>query len=85
MNLPNSLNNINECIITILNYLFFSDPNNSTDEYLKSMKWPLYNQTKRQYLEIGNDLNVKSNGIYTERMQLWDRLFPLQDMINPKL
>ncbi|XP_073818496.1 juvenile hormone esterase-like [Musca autumnalis] len=62
-----------------------SDPNNYSDDYLKNLKWPLYDQSKKQYLEIGNNLNVKTNGIFPQRMQLWDRLFPLQDMINRNL
>ncbi|XP_073818499.1 juvenile hormone esterase-like [Musca autumnalis] len=62
-----------------------SDPNNCTDEYLKNLKWPLYDNRNKQFLEIGNDLNVRTNGIFLERMQLWDRLFPIEDMINKNL
>ncbi|XP_013110450.2 carboxylic ester hydrolase [Stomoxys calcitrans] len=61
------------------------DPNNPSDEYLKNLRWPLYDQRRKQYLEIGNDLTIKANGIYPERMQLWDNLFPIQEMINNSL
>ncbi|XP_075162602.1 juvenile hormone esterase-like [Haematobia irritans] len=61
------------------------DPNNPSDEYLKNLQWPLYDQKMKQYLEIGLDMNVKSNGIFSDRMQLWDNLFPIQNMINRNL
>ncbi|TMW42427.1 hypothetical protein DOY81_012491, partial [Sarcophaga bullata] len=54
-----------------------SDPNNSTDQYLKDIKWPLYSENKQEYLEIGQNLNVKSNGIYPGSVSsCLDRLFP---------
>ncbi|XP_065371729.1 juvenile hormone esterase-like [Calliphora vicina] len=59
-----------------------SDPNNASDNYLKEVEWPLYSQDKKQYLEIGQNLNVKFNGIFQERFQLWDRLFPITEMLN---
>lgn len=59
-----------------------SDPNNASDEYLKVVNWPLYSEDKKNYLEIGQNLNVKMNGIYPERFQLWDRLFPIKEMLN---
>lgn len=62
-----------------------SDPNNSSDQYLKVIKWPLYSEDKQDYLEIGEGLNVKSNGIYAERFQLWDRLFPINEMLNSNI
>uniref|UniRef100_A0A1I8P7C1 Carboxylic ester hydrolase n=1 Tax=Stomoxys calcitrans TaxID=35570 RepID=A0A1I8P7C1_STOCA len=62
-----------------------SDPNQPMDEYLKNLKWPLYNDRKKPYLQIGNELTVKQNGIFLERMKLWDRLFPIEDMINRNL
>ncbi|XP_023300386.2 juvenile hormone esterase-like [Lucilia cuprina] len=58
-----------------------SDPNNASDEYLKAVKWPLYSEEKKQYLDIGQNLNVKSNGIFPERFQLWNRLFPINEML----
>ncbi|KAM7359456.1 uncharacterized protein ACRADG_012798 [Cochliomyia hominivorax] len=61
-----------------------SDPNNASDDYLKCVKWPLYSESKKEYLEIGENLDVKSNGIFQERFQLWDRLFPIPEMLNTK-
>lgn len=58
----------------------FRNPNSQTDQFLKNIHWPIYDLSKKQYLEIGNDLKIKSNGIYPERMELWDRLFPVEDM-----
>ncbi|XP_075162677.1 juvenile hormone esterase-like [Haematobia irritans] len=59
-----------------------SNPENSSDEYISSLKWPLYDDKNKQYLEIGRGLNVKMGDIYPERMQLWDRTFPVSDVIN---
>ncbi|XP_065371731.1 juvenile hormone esterase-like [Calliphora vicina] len=59
------------------------DPNNASDDYLKEVIWPLYSEDKKQYLEIGQSLNVKSNANLLERSQLWDRLFPISEMLNP--
>ncbi|XP_023158747.1 venom carboxylesterase-6 [Ceratitis capitata] len=53
------------------------DPNNATDEYLKNLKWPVYNNEKKPYLVIGKDLDVKEGGVFTERFQVWDELFPV--------
>lgn len=61
----------------------FSDPNNASDDYLKAVTWPLYSEDKKQYLEIGQDLNVKANGFYEERYKFWDNLFPFKEMLNP--
>uniref|UniRef100_A0A1I8PSZ6 Carboxylic ester hydrolase n=1 Tax=Stomoxys calcitrans TaxID=35570 RepID=A0A1I8PSZ6_STOCA len=59
-----------------------SNPNNPSDEYLSKLNWPLYDEKTKTYLEIGNDMNVKSDGIYPERMQLWDRIFPSNDVMG---
>ncbi|XP_065371728.1 juvenile hormone esterase-like [Calliphora vicina] len=59
-----------------------SDPNNASDDYLKAVEWPLYSEDKKQYLEIGQHLNVKSNGIFQKRFQFWDELFPISEMLN---
>ncbi|XP_054081120.1 juvenile hormone esterase [Zeugodacus cucurbitae] len=53
------------------------DPNNATDEYLKDIKWPAYTNDKKPYLVIGNDLDVKEGGIFSQRFQIWDELFPV--------
>lgn len=58
-----------------------SDPNNDADSYLKTVKWPLYTEDKKHYLEIGKNMIVKSNGIYPERFKLWDLHFPIPEML----
>lgn len=63
----------------------FSDPNNQSDEHLRNLKWPLYDDKMKSYLEIGDELNVKLHGIFPERLQLWDRLFPIEDMLSRNL
>ncbi|KAM7359455.1 uncharacterized protein ACRADG_012788 [Cochliomyia hominivorax] len=58
------------------------DPNNADDDYLKVINWPLYTDNRKEYLEIGEHLKIKSNGIFPERFQVWDQLFPISDMLN---
>ncbi|XP_011208510.2 bile salt-activated lipase [Bactrocera dorsalis] len=53
------------------------DPNKATDEYLKDIKWPPYTEDKKSYLVIGKDLNIGEGGIFTQRFQIWDELFPV--------
>uniref|UniRef100_A0A034WHL8 Carboxylic ester hydrolase n=1 Tax=Bactrocera dorsalis TaxID=27457 RepID=A0A034WHL8_BACDO len=53
------------------------DPNKATDEYLKDIKWPPYTEDKKSYLVIGKDLNIEEGGIFTQRFQIWDELFPV--------
>ncbi|KAI9580364.1 hypothetical protein GQX74_010774 [Glossina fuscipes] len=55
-----------------------SDPNNPNDVYLKDIDWCLYTEKDKKYLEIGDELQLKSGGIYTDRLQLWNSLFPLK-------
>lgn len=64
-------------------YYYFSDPNNPSDEYLKAVNWPLYSDDKKYYLEIGQNLNVKLNDRIRERIQAWDNLFSISQMLNP--
>ncbi|XP_001359929.3 venom carboxylesterase-6 [Drosophila pseudoobscura] len=53
------------------------DPHNKTDEYLKDLQWPLYNDKDKSYLEIDTQLTAKTGGFNLERYQIWDELFPL--------
>ncbi|XP_039948695.1 bile salt-activated lipase [Bactrocera tryoni] len=53
------------------------DPNSATDEYLKDIKWPPYTEDKKSYLVIGKDLDIGEGGIFTQRFQIWDELFPV--------
>uniref|UniRef100_A0A1I8NSN8 Carboxylic ester hydrolase n=1 Tax=Stomoxys calcitrans TaxID=35570 RepID=A0A1I8NSN8_STOCA len=61
------------------------DPNNPLDPFLKNLQWPLYDSSKKAYLEIGNELKIKQHGIYPKRMELWDCLFPVQEIRNTNL
>ncbi|XP_054733622.1 juvenile hormone esterase [Anastrepha obliqua] len=53
------------------------DPNNDADAYLKDLHWPPYNGNTKPYLNIGAKLAVSSGGIFPERFQNWDKLFPV--------
>ncbi|XP_073818495.1 juvenile hormone esterase-like [Musca autumnalis] len=60
-----------------------SDPNNQSDEYLKDLQWPLYRPNNKEYLEMGNnEVIVKTNDIFSERMTFWDTIFPLQEVVG---
>lgn len=54
-----------------------SNPNDSKDGYLKDFEWPMYTDSKKEYLEIGENLTKIKGGIFVDRFQLWDSLFPL--------
>uniref|UniRef100_A0A1A9WY03 Carboxylic ester hydrolase n=1 Tax=Glossina brevipalpis TaxID=37001 RepID=A0A1A9WY03_9MUSC len=54
------------------------NPNDSKDAHLKNIQWPIYTDTKKEYLEIGDNLIKKSGGVFIDRFQLWDSLFPLK-------
>uniref|UniRef100_A0A1A9WY11 Carboxylic ester hydrolase n=1 Tax=Glossina brevipalpis TaxID=37001 RepID=A0A1A9WY11_9MUSC len=55
-----------------------SNPNNPRDVYLKDIDWCPYTEKDKKYLEIGEELKLKSGGIHTDRLQFWDSLFPLK-------
>lgn len=63
--------------ITEIKFHFCSDPNNPQDECLKNLKWDLYTPGQKEYLEIGDDLKMKTGGIYTDRFEVWEKLFPI--------
>ncbi|KAL9898541.1 juvenile hormone esterase-like [Glossina fuscipes fuscipes] len=54
------------------------NPNDSKDSYLKNFEWPTYTDSKKEYLEIGDNLTKINGGIFMDRFQLWDSLFPLK-------
>lgn len=50
-----------------------------------NIEWIKYNQKKPTYLNIGNELEIKMTGINTERMNEWDKLFPLTPLAGSAL
>uniref|UniRef100_T1P862 Carboxylic ester hydrolase n=1 Tax=Musca domestica TaxID=7370 RepID=T1P862_MUSDO len=58
------------------------DPNNPSDDYLKNIQWPLHSSNNMEYLQIDEDVNVKMNGIFSDRMKFWETLFPLQEVVG---
>nr|AHJ81335.1 carboxylesterase [Locusta migratoria] len=44
---------------------------------LLNVEWTPLDLSKPAYLEIGSDLSMRQGLYYQERMQLWDKLFPL--------
>ncbi|KAH8312056.1 hypothetical protein KR044_009134 [Drosophila immigrans] len=53
------------------------NPNNLTDEYLNDVNWPLYDTHDPKYLEIDEEMRVKTGNINEERYKVWNRLFPI--------
>lgn len=45
-----------------------------------NVEWIKYNPKKPAYLNIGNELEIKMTGINSERMNEWDKLFPLKQL-----
>ncbi|XP_013110447.2 juvenile hormone esterase [Stomoxys calcitrans] len=58
------------------------DPNKCQDEYLKDILWPTYTADRKEYLEIGSQVHLKTRGIFAERLEFWDNLFPAGEMLN---
>ncbi|XP_062124846.1 juvenile hormone esterase-like [Drosophila sulfurigaster albostrigata] len=54
-----------------------SNPNNSTDKYLCDLNWPLYNTENPKYLEIDEEMTIKTGNINEQRYKFWDKLFPI--------
>ncbi|KAM7360189.1 juvenile hormone esterase-like [Cochliomyia hominivorax] len=59
------------------------NPNNVSDKYLNAANWPLYSDETKLYLEIGDNLNVKSDAHYRERYKAWDSILPIRELLNP--
>lgn len=49
------------------------------NDLFKGVKWDRLTPKNNAYLEINNDLVMKSN-LYADRMNFWERLFPLKDI-----
>nr|QCC89018.1 carboxylesterase 3 [Meteorus pulchricornis] len=52
------------------------------DEF-KNITWTPFTKENKAYLEIGNELIMKS-GLNEERMNEWDKMFPLPDLNRPE-
>lgn len=56
-----------------------SDPNNLNDAYLSDVSWRQSSGERFEYLQIGEDLQMKEF-FYSERYEVWDRLFPVKQL-----
>lgn len=56
--------------------IFYRNPNNPDDVWLKDMEWSEFDLEKENYLEIGTHL-VEKSGLFLERYKVWEMLFPL--------
>lgn len=63
---------------SLMNFSFFSNPNNESDLYLTGMSWPKHDLTDEYYLDIGNNL-VPKHGLFLERYSVWDELETVQN------
>ncbi|XP_013102237.2 juvenile hormone esterase [Stomoxys calcitrans] len=57
-------------------FAYKGDPNKPSDKYLKNIRWRPFSYKKQYYLDIGDELTMRS-GLNTQRYELWKRLFPL--------
>lgn len=58
------------------NFAKTGEPIPRDDPNFANVTWNKYTKKDKEYLEIGNDLVVKT-GLNAERMDLWDKLFPI--------
>ncbi|XP_046991019.1 esterase E4-like [Schistocerca americana] len=58
------------------NFIKHGNPTSEKTD-LVNVDWKTLDLSNPAYLEIGSDLTMKQGLYYQERMQLWDRLFPL--------
>lgn len=56
-----------------------SDPNNPDDTYLSDVSWRQSSGERYEYLQIGEELQMKEF-LYSERYEVWDRLFPVKPL-----
>jgi acetylcholinesterase len=54
-------------------FAYRGNPNNATDEYLRTMVWPKHDSINEYYLEIGTHM-VEKHGLYLPRFVAWDQL-----------
>lgn len=59
------------------------NPIPKNDVAFENVKWDAFTPTNNKYLEIGDNLSMKS-GLYTERMNKWEQLFPLHPEAGTK-
>lgn len=52
------------------------NPIPTENEEFRNVIWEPFTTSNKKYLEIGDDLTMKT-GLYAERMNKWDELFPL--------
>ncbi|XP_049800950.1 esterase E4-like [Schistocerca nitens] len=58
------------------NFVKNGNPTSEKNDLI-NIEWQPLNLSSPAYLEIGSDLMMKQGFYYKDRMQLWDRLFPL--------
>lgn len=59
-----------------VNFAKTGEPIPKNNDLFKGVLWSSLDWSKRNYLEIGKKLTMKSN-MYPDRYALWERLFPL--------
>lgn len=58
------------------NFATTGNPTPHRSELLDNAHWVPYTPEKREYMDIGSQLNMKQN-LYEERYSVWEKLFPL--------
>lgn len=54
-----------------VNIFLCSNPNNSTDEHLVTMNWPVFDEKDAFYLDMGRHL-VEKHGLFLNRFARWN-------------
>lgn len=64
------------------NFAKTGNPIPKDNALFENVIWQQFIPSNKCYLNIGNELIMKNGNIYPERMQLWDKLFPLPSLSN---
>ena len=56
------------------------EPIPQNNELFKNVTWERFSPEQKRYLEINKEFSMKDGLINTKRMELWDSLFPLDQL-----
>ena len=62
--------------INAFSFLSFRNPTPNASEVLNNVIWERMTPENLAYLSINSELQMKTGGLYQDRMALWDKYFP---------
>ncbi|XP_051164874.1 uncharacterized protein LOC127283823 [Leptopilina boulardi] len=67
------------------NFAITGNPIPEDNLIFENVTWQRFTPSNKCYLDIGSELIMKNGNIYPDRMQLWDKLFPLPLLTEPRI